>query len=258
MRFLSAVRSVSLALILSACGGRVAMPENAPSSAEALISPLAERSVQSLSAALHVDAWQGNERVKFQQLCAVQAPGKLRLDILSPFGQPLSAMVSDGETLSIYDQRSRRFLQGDATSENFAILLPIGLDPAELSALMRGEVPVLNGEEKRLSWDDKNGRYVVEIKKESVFQKLLIEPKRGLVTESTVSDEQGVRYHAILAQYTSGDKPLPQLMKFEAPARQGRARIEAEIELEDIRVDIDLNDAVFVLEPPRGIEVETF
>ncbi len=234
------------------------MPENAAENADVLLALLGERTVQSLSAVLHVDAWQGDERVKFQDLCAVQAPNRLRLDILSPFGQPIAALVSDGETLSLYDQKSRRFFRGAATSENFAALLPIGLEPAELSALMRGEVPLIQGTEKRLGWDSEKGRYIVEIKGESLTQKLTIEPERGLVTETQVSDAMGVRYHARLAQYTTDAHPLPQLMKFEAPARKGRARIEAEIELEDVRTNIEMSDATFTLEPPRGIPVEIF
>ncbi len=244
-------RLFSILLVLAAhcwgCGGSVPKPENFTEDAEVILQPIADRAVESLSAELHLDAWQGGERVKFQQLIAVQKPDHLRIDSLSPFGQPLSTLVSDGETISIYSQKDRKFYSGAATPQNLARLLPIQMHPSELSALLRAEIPIIDYQTAQVSWDSDAGRTVVVLQNQSEQQILRIEPKRQLVTQSEVKTQNALRYRAQLGDYSSDAKPFPRRMRLES------GDFKVEIEVKDHRIDIELADETFELYPPKGV-----
>ena len=50
-------------------------------------------------------------------MLAVDPESRLRLEVISPFGQPVTTMVSDGARLMIYAVDEKRFLVGAATAE---------------------------------------------------------------------------------------------------------------------------------------------
>lgn len=76
---------------------------------------------------------------------AAERPGRLHVEALDFFGNPVTTLVTDGGRLAIFDARARTFYRGAATAENLARLVPLPLAPAELVAILCG-TPLLAGE----------------------------------------------------------------------------------------------------------------
>jgi outer membrane lipoprotein-sorting protein len=78
---------------------------------------------------------------KRQQLTAVllaKAPGSVRLEALSPLGQPFLLAVVHGGQLTAYSALSNEAMVGEATAETTARLLGLPFEPQDLVAVVAG------------------------------------------------------------------------------------------------------------------------
>lgn len=78
------------------------------------------------------------ERVRLRMVLAVARPGKFRLEMLSPFMEPIDVMTSDGETLSWLHQKV--LYRGPSTPENVGRLFPVNMDGTALVDTVLGGV----------------------------------------------------------------------------------------------------------------------
>lgn len=211
-----------------------------------------DAAIKSLTGQLKLEAWQDGERIKLRQLFAVQAPDKLRIDLLSPFEQPLVTLTSDGRTLSIYDLEKKRFSRGQASNANLARLLPVRLAPDSLAALLRGTLPIIAHDSATVSWDGAHGWYQLDLVGKGRRQRVHFEPTQFRVTEAREWLGDRLVYRAQLAQWRGdGDTALPGRMRLTAP---GDVRVDAAVV--DAQVNVDLPAEAFQLEPPAGIPIE--
>ncbi len=243
------------ATLLAGCPGRFTRPDDFDDDPTRLLAAVAARGakVESLTAQLRLEVWRKDERVKLRQLVAVRRPDHLRVDSLSPFDQPLSTLVSDGERLSIYALDEHRFFTGPATPNNMARLMPIRLEPHELNALLRGVVPVMPHTAAQVGWDADEGWYRLDLEGPRGRQRIHFEPAGLRVVQTTVWQGDAVRWKAQLGRFDgAGADALPQRLRFEAPKED----LRIDVEVVDHRLNPDLPDAAFELSPPRGIEVE--
>ena len=244
-------------LMVVGCGGTIPRPDNYSADPERLLVAIQDRdaAVKSITAELAVEVWLKNDRIKGRQMMAADSDGRLRIDVLTPFGQPLSTLVSDGARIILYSMRERRVLIGPATPENLNRLIPIQLSPEELSKLMRGVTPLIKHQDASVSWQSDRGRYVLTVTAGSVRQVVEMEPEHLRVTSiEKYSDEQKI-YQAKLGQYTgTGDAILPRRIRFEVT----RDALKVDLVVKESRVNPTLPEAAFHLDPPRGIPIEEF
>lgn len=209
--------------------------------------------VQRLTAEVAIEAWQGDERVRLKQLIAADGQGRLRIDVLSPFGQPLSTLVSDGSRLMIYSLEDKTFRMGAATPQNLARLLPVHIEPEALSALMRGAVPIMSHERATVTWNGRANAYRLELQQGPRLQQVEFEPDALRVTSLRVFDGERLRYAARFGDYSGdGDAVVPRRLRFEVPDEA----VRIDLALVDHTLNPDLPEEAFVLEPPRGVRVE--
>jgi len=94
--------------------------------------------VTDLRALADIDVDKGGERQRLSGVLLARAPGSLRFEALSPFGQPfLVAVVHDGQ-LTAYNAASNEAVVGAATAETTARLLGLPVEPHDLVALVSG------------------------------------------------------------------------------------------------------------------------
>ena len=80
----------------------------------------------------------GGQRQSLSGVLLAKAPGSVRFEALSPFGQPfLLAVIHDGQ-LTAYNALTREALVGEASAETTARLLNLPLDPDDLVAVITG------------------------------------------------------------------------------------------------------------------------
>ncbi|MBU1432226.1 DUF4292 domain-containing protein [Myxococcota bacterium] len=245
-----------LSATLAACSGGQPRPDDFQADPAAHLQRLDARAAQirSLTADLAVEYKEDGERVRLTEMIALKAPDHLRVDLISPFGQPLLTLVSDGQTLSIYDQRARRFYRGRSSPQALGKLLPLRLTPEELVALMRGGVPIISHARGEVTWDGAAGRTLLRLEGAEgcalgACQTIAFEPERHRVTALHVTQAGQARYSARMGDYQGGDA-LPRRMRFEGEG------IVVDVEIKEARINPTLPDAAFALEPPRGITVE--
>jgi len=247
-----------LALVLTGCPEKFRQPDGFSNDPAPLLASITRRAeaVKSLTGQLHLEVWQKDDRVRLRQLVAVRQPDRLRIDSLSPFDQPLSTLVSDGTTLSLYSLEEKRFWQGAATPAHLGRLVPVAMAPESLAALLRGTLPVIRHTAAVVVWDSENGWYQLDLQGENGRrQRISLEPEALRVVAAREWVGDALQYRARLGDYSdASDTAVPRRMRLEAPTDD----LRIDVEVLDHRVNPELPDAAFTLDPPRGIRVESF
>lgn len=133
--------SAALLVLLVSCARPLAPPRQ-PVSEEArrAIALLAERwhAFSDLRTLASVELQRGGERQAFSGVLLVKAPGSVRFEALSPFGQPLLLIVLHEGRITAYDAATNRALVGPATADTAARLLGMPFDPDDLVGVLAG------------------------------------------------------------------------------------------------------------------------
>jgi hypothetical protein len=103
-------------------------------------------------------------RVRVEVLLFAARPGRLRMDIVSPFGITVATLTSDDDKFALADLRDKRFYVGPASACNIARLTSVPVPPHVLVDLLRGEAPVLkhDAQQTTMVWNP-HGYWVLGI-----------------------------------------------------------------------------------------------
>jgi outer membrane lipoprotein-sorting protein len=94
--------------------------------------------VSDLRALADIVVDRGGQRQQLSGVLLAKAPGSVRFEALSPFGQPIVvAVVHDGR-LTAYSALSNEAMVGDATAQTTAQLLGLPFEPQDLVAVVSG------------------------------------------------------------------------------------------------------------------------
>src|SRR3954453_23282398 len=74
---------------------------------------------------------------------SVKRQTSLRIEALTPMGDPAAVLVADQGRFALLDLRNNVFFRGPATPENLSRLIPAPLRDEELVALISGDIPEL-------------------------------------------------------------------------------------------------------------------
>ena len=93
-----------------------------------------------LRALADITVERGSERQRLSGVLLARAPGSVRFEALSPFGQPfLFVTVHDGR-LTVYNAGTNEVTESDASAETTARLLSLPVDPDDLVSVLSGRV----------------------------------------------------------------------------------------------------------------------
>jgi len=120
---------------VAACAGQ-RPPSGPPPTPERLFAEL--DAVDRLATEADIE-WFGEERARFRGVLVAERPDRFRIEILSPFEEPVEVVVSDGDTL--WRLTRDRFRVGPATPAHVADVLPVPLSPEDLVAVVLGGAP---------------------------------------------------------------------------------------------------------------------
>jgi len=131
-----------LLVALTLAGGCASAPPARPVSADArhALDLLDERwrEFADLRALADVSVQKGGERQRLTGVLLIRGPASLRLEALSPFGQPYLLVVVHEGRLTAYDAAKNEALVGPATAETIAGVLGLPLEPEDLVAVLAG------------------------------------------------------------------------------------------------------------------------
>lgn len=202
-----------------------------------------------------VDHFGENRLVRGKIYLFAKRPGRLRVELISPFSTPLSVLTVNQDKFGLHYLNEGRYLQGEATPCNIARLVRIPLPPDDVIQILVGHTPIIPGNPK-ITWDRK-GFYRVVIKNESMTQTLHIGPTRGELPllESHLSDKNGTVFRITYDRwFEAGGISTPHEIRVEMPRDKADLRIR--FNPGGIELNPDLPEDAFIVMPPPGRAVE--
>lgn len=91
-----------------------------------------------LRALADITIQRGGDRQRLTGVLLARAPGSVRFEALSPFGQPFLFVTVHEGRLTAYDATTNEATVGDVTAETMARLLSLPFDPDHLVAVLSG------------------------------------------------------------------------------------------------------------------------
>jgi outer membrane lipoprotein-sorting protein len=246
-----------LASLLAACGP-APRPADAYASAPDLVRDmLALRAkVRSLRAAGRADHYGERGRVQGKIFAFAKQPGRLRVDLMSPFGSTLAVLTADGAVFRLSDLRESRYYEGPAEPCNIARLIGVPLAPEDAMAALAGSTPIIEGSPV-VTWDG-GGFYRVRIEGGGLAQTLEIGPSRRVLplrrsllerNGETVFDMTFDRWLDV------GGASVPHEIRVSMPRE--KAELLVRYDEGAVEVNVDLPDDAFTQTPPPGTAVES-
>jgi hypothetical protein len=180
-----------------------------------------------------------------QYLFALERPARLRVDVLSFFGQPLASLACDGERFALYDLGKQTFFRGPATAQNLARLFGVAATPEEWVRALLGDPPVIEGSAEITGVDAEGYRVTVRGADADAVQQLRIDTRDLRFLESA---RGGLR----IAYAGWPDAPGPALPR-RVTLDDGTTRLE--LETGAAQADPELAADVFTISPPEGAQL---
>jgi Domain of unknown function (DUF4292) len=193
---------------------------------------------------------------------AVKKPRSIRIEALTPLGDPAAVLIATEGRFALLDLRSDVFYRGPSTPENLSRLLPAPLRDDELVALLTGGIPELPSAQP------------VEVRRDGGDLRLVLSTvppgavnARGYEQEVVLGDD--LRVKEVRRSLVGGARPellwsvqldehdgasgqqIPRLLHLVVPGR----RTEVDLRLRDLLVGKPPPANAFALLPPPGIPV---
>jgi len=197
-----------------------------------------------------VDAPENGGRYALQ--LSVKRPASIRIEALTPTGDPAAVLVADGGKFALLDLRHNVFYRGPATPRNLSRLLPAPLRDEELVALVTGAMPELP--EARPEKANRLGDgYLLVLSTARLAQEVSLggDLRINDVRRLTSGGELLWAVHLDEHDDSSGAQ-VPRLLHLSAP----KAKTEVDLRLKNIVASKPPPAGAFLLGVPPGMKVE--
>ncbi len=191
--------------------------------------------------------------VSVSQVLFLEKPKSLRAEALSPFGQAMLMLATDGEELTVFVPGERTFYRGDATLENIQRLLRIPLRLEDLVRLILYDIPVVDARSRSLEADPAGGYRMLLQGGGGLRQEILFDPSRRLVSTAYFRGEE-LALRVGYGRFREGDPAFPLTVKLEMPGQDS----SAEVNFTELRTNVAIPATRFRLTPPEGIPAIPF
>ena len=161
-RLMSPLAAAMAAVILCGCPPKppAVRPYPPPTAAE-LAATLAahQAAVRSMNARVRATSWLGGDRVRATVLMLVTRAGQLRFEAEVSLQGTVATLATDGVRFALLDVHKNELRQGPACPANVASLIRIPLAPAEVAAILLGDLALdpIPSEAGAVSWDPTRG-----------------------------------------------------------------------------------------------------
>jgi len=223
-----------------------------------------QAAVQSVNIEARATSWLGGERVRGIVQMLVGRSGQLRFEAeVALQGTVALLAVSDGR-FGFIDNQKRLFRQGPACPANVAALIRIPLQPAEVAAILLGDVPLPADQSgATVAWDGARAADVLVVPgpSKSTLWLGLRRPNPKLAAWDAIyleGQEEGGKGKWRVAYEDLervGAVALPRLVRFAEAGKDWDDGVE--IKIRDRELNPSFPEGAFSLEPPAGYKVET-
>jgi len=194
------------------------------------------------------------ETFSVKELIVAQKPNLLRLETLSPLGQPGFYAATDGQDLFIFDPSENTFYRGGATRRNLALIIPLKMDVEEMVSILRGDVSLIDYNHDGLHCTVREGGYAVRLegRDQSTTQVLTFSQKDLKVVASEIYESHSLTCAVNYADYEMAENThFPREITVSLPSEQTTVRINYK-KLEFLP---EVDSALFRLSAPQGARI---
>lgn len=205
-------------------------------------------STMSCDAKAFVQAPQNSGRYELH--VAVARPDSIRIEALTPVGDPAAVLVATGGRFALMDLRSNVFYRGPATAQNLARLLPVALRPEELVAVLTGGIPELPGAQPKSSRREGDAT-VLTFESGGTVQAVTLGADLRVLQIRRTSGADKLLWGIKLDQPDDASG-LPLLLQFTAP----QVKTQVDLRLRNLTTGKEPPKTAFELSVPEGSRVE--
>ena len=180
----------------------------------------------------------------------VSGNNKIRIELLSPYGQPLATFSSDGNYIYILVYTEKSFYKKPLAESDLKQIISVSIKPEEIISLLSGRPPVIEYSFISLVEQKTDPALVLVLQKKwwRGFQKLYFDETADHIRSVEVYDGSGeLKYKADLLLKAENDHRV--LYRLEISDNQGT---EVQLVVNRYWVETDISPSVFVLTPPGG------
>jgi outer membrane lipoprotein-sorting protein len=246
-----------LPLLLAACAPRVLPPSELapPASAELLLQRLADSATAFASlegmAKVRIDTETRSRSVT--NVFIAEKPDRLRLETLSPFGQPLLVMATDGRQIDVLIPGEGKLYSDDVSLERLQRLTRLPLQLTDLVHLLLYQVPLIGHEGQAVTADADGSTLLTlhgtgERRQELRFDRLL------RLTGAAFYQGDELLLRVGYDRFSGETRPFPMTASLAMPA----AKTEATVTFSEVRTNVAIPPERFRVTPPKGVEVLPF
>jgi outer membrane lipoprotein-sorting protein len=245
------------AAAVTGCPRAYPPPPDAYVEAEPLLAAAAtgRAALRALVAEARVEYYGADGVRKGKVVIAAARPAQVRFEALSPSGDFLALLVSDGERFVSFERGRDECWVGPACPLNVGRLLPLTLPPEAVVAVLLGEAPLIAHESATVAWDEDTGRYDVVLEAPARGERQTISfGGEDLAARAAKVRRDGALLFEVGFENLrrQGPAPLPTRIRFRMP----EGDVDLSIEYRDVETNPEnLGDATFRFECPAGTQV---
>jgi hypothetical protein len=183
---------------------------------------------------------------------SVKRPASIRLEALTPLGDPAAVLVADQGRFALLDLRNNVFYRGPATPRNLSRLIPAPLTAGELVSLITGAIPELAGAQPLSARREGDG-YSLALSTPGVVQWVSLGDDLRVLRVRRTTERGDLLWEVSLDEHDdAGGAQVPRLLHLEAPA--GKTKVD--LRLRNVLTGKPPPAGAFQLGVPQGMRVE--
>ena len=243
--------------LLGACATFPPLPAVPPPAEEVFQQVLSRGgALQGLKGLAEVSVSSPGKSFHGQQVLFARRPGFLRVESLSPLGNPLLYLVTDGTEIRLYNPEENRYYRGDYRAGSLSFALPMELHPSEVVNFLLGGGPSADPEKISLRPDSSEGLWVLELHSPSrgVTETLWVHPQLFHILRADLR-RSALSYRLSFSDFRQAkEKLFPHRMRLSS--EDSRTRIS--VGFPEVELNPDWKAQDFSLPVPQGATVHPF
>ncbi|MCA9522258.1 MAG: DUF4292 domain-containing protein [Myxococcales bacterium] len=229
------------------------VPKNPISDPKLLLDALVRPpSVRNLTAFPRVEYYSKRDVRKGTVAMVLEPPDRLRFEALSPSGNMLALLTSDGARITLYQRGAKRCYRGPACARNIARLLPIAIEPRQLVRLLMGRAPVIRHTDRRMRFDRRAGWYQLTLIDTAAgrHQEIWLAPGTLRPMRSKLYEGKTLRLQLDWRSYRNlAGHPFPHRIDAKMP----RGKVDLSIKFRELTPNRSLKMRFFRFDCPAGV-----
>ena len=195
-----------------------------------------------------------DETFSVKELIIAQKPNRLRLETLSPLGQPGFYAATDGKELFLFAPSENTYYHGSSTPRNLSLIIPLHLAVEDMVSVILGRVPLIDYNDDHLGCTVNEDGYVMRLEggDEITTQVLTFSGEDLRVVASEIYDREGLTLSITYRDYEMvGGVSFPGEITVFLPADRTTVRIN----YKKVEFLPEIDSSLFRLRAPQGAAI---